>query len=123
MQVIAESFALGAFRNIRANASDPLLREIVTLTARDEARHVAFGVIYVGDAVKRMAPAERAELEDFTAEALDAMVERRPGLAGGSSRRSSRMPAWLPRTPTARCARRAMLPAGGRRGSSTRCGT
>jgi hypothetical protein len=83
MQVIAESFALGAFRNIRANASDPLLREIVTLTARDEARHVAFGVIYVGDAVKRMAPAERAELEDFTAEALDAMVERRPGLAGG----------------------------------------
>ena len=83
MQVIAESFALGAFRNMKVNAADPLLQDIVSLTAQDEARHVAFGVIYIGATVERMEPAAREELEDFTVTALEGMIGGGAGAAGG----------------------------------------
>ena len=45
MQVLVESVAMGTFRTMMKASADDLLRDIVTLTARDEARHVAFGII------------------------------------------------------------------------------
>jgi hypothetical protein len=76
MQIMVESLAMGSFKNMLITAEDQLLKDIVTLTARDEARHVAFGIISLQTEIPKMSEEDRAALEDFALVALDILVGR-----------------------------------------------
>jgi hypothetical protein len=76
MQIMVESLAMGSFKNMLVTAQDPLLKDIVTLTARDEARHVSFGIISLRHEIPKMPEEERASLEDFALTALNVLVGR-----------------------------------------------
>lgn len=77
MQIMVESLAMGSFKNMLVTADDPLLKDIVTLTARDEARHVSFGIISLQHEIPNMPEEERAALEDFALAALNILVGNR----------------------------------------------
>lgn len=88
MQIMVESLAMGSFKNMLVTAEDKLLKDIVELTARDEARHVAFGIISLQHEIPSMQQDDRAELEDFALTALDVLVGRQgdarlPGVSVG----------------------------------------
>jgi hypothetical protein len=70
MQVIAESLAMGSFKMMKRGTSDELLRQIVELTAQDEARHVSYGLIYMKEELPKMAEDERNAVEDFALAAV-----------------------------------------------------
>jgi hypothetical protein len=82
MQVILEGLALGTFINVRAATGCALLRSLLGYVTRDEARHVAFGNIYLSTEVARMHPDERAAVEDFACEATRKTVSMRRGVEG-----------------------------------------
>jgi hypothetical protein len=82
MNMVVEGLALGAFQNMRKSTGCPLLRAIVEGVLRDEARHVAFGNVYVAQAISQMHPDEREDVADFAFEAI-AALRSRPG--GGSA--------------------------------------
>jgi hypothetical protein len=77
MNMVVEGLALGAFHNMRAVTSCDLLREILTYVMRDEARHVAFGGVYVGQTIADMHPDEREDVADFAMEVLKMMRSSR----------------------------------------------
>ncbi|MFN7133467.1 MAG: ferritin-like domain-containing protein [Myxococcales bacterium] len=69
MQIMIEGLALGAFGTIRANTSEPLLRELLKYVITDEARHVHFGVVALRDYyTKVLSPKELREREDWAFE-------------------------------------------------------
>lgn len=76
MQMIIESLALAGFQVQRARSADPLLRDILDLVLRDEARHVAFGVTYLEQFVKSLSEPEIEERAQFAYEACRVMRER-----------------------------------------------
>ena len=76
MQIIIEGLALAAFNTIKLTAKDPLLRDIITLVVRDEARHVTFGVNYLEDFVKTLSEEEIEDRAQFAYEACVVMRER-----------------------------------------------
>lgn len=76
MQIIIEGLALAAFNTMKIISLDPLLRDIVGLVIRDEARHVTFGVNYLEQFVKTLTLAEREERAQFAYEACCVMRER-----------------------------------------------
>jgi hypothetical protein len=82
MQVILEGLALGTFINVRAATGCSLLRSLLGYVTRDEARHVAFGNIYLTTEVARMHPDDRAVVEDFACEATKKTVSMRRGMEG-----------------------------------------
>jgi para-aminobenzoate N-oxygenase AurF len=82
MQVILEGLALGTFINVRASTGCDLLRELLTYVTKDEARHVAFGNIYLADAIAAMHPDDRAEVEDFALDVTRKIVAMRRGMEG-----------------------------------------
>jgi len=49
MQIMIEGLALGAFGTIRAATTEPLLTELLRNVITDEARHVDYGVVALGD--------------------------------------------------------------------------
>jgi hypothetical protein len=61
MQIVIEGLALSAFNTARETTPDPVLKDIVYLVTRDEARHVTFGVNYLEDFVKTLTEGEREE--------------------------------------------------------------
>ena len=61
MQLMVEPIALTLFQLVRENNLEPVLSELLTYE-RDEARHIALGVNYLPQLIKRMSP---AELIDF----------------------------------------------------------
>jgi hypothetical protein len=76
-QILIEGLALAAFRFIHSFSSEPLLKELTHQVMRDEARHVAFGMLslarfYAEDLNER----ERREREEFTYEACRLMRDR-----------------------------------------------
>jgi hypothetical protein len=79
MQVIVEGLAMGAFKIMKEESNDELLRSIVELTAQDEARHVSFGLIYMKDELPRMSDPDRNRVEDFAYAAVEALSGRKPG--------------------------------------------
>ncbi len=79
MQVIVEGLAMGSFKIMKEGSRDQLLRDIVSLTADDEARHVSFGLIYMKDELPKMRDEARDRVEDFAFAAVDAISGRRPG--------------------------------------------
>src|SRR6185369_15739437 len=69
--------ALAAFGFIRAYANEPLIRDLTAHVMRDEARHVAFGVISLRDFYQRhFTAAEIRERQEFTYEACVLMRDR-----------------------------------------------
>jgi hypothetical protein len=87
MQVVTEGLALYVFRDMRNATREPLLRKLLTLVARDEARHTAYGIQYLTRIVPTLDDRERAELEDFAFEAARVLIDSR----GGASLRDSAM--------------------------------
>lgn len=66
MQILIEGLALGAFGALRQVSNEPLLRKLLEYVMRDEARHVAFGVLALQDYFKRgLNSAELREREDW----------------------------------------------------------
>lgn len=76
MQIIIEGLALAAFNTMRMVSLDPLLKDIIYLVTRDEARHVTFGVNYLEYIVKHLSPEEIEERAQFAYEACVVMRER-----------------------------------------------
>jgi hypothetical protein len=76
MQIMVEGLAIAAFRVINMMTTEPLIRALTTAVLRDEARHVAFGVVALKDCYVTMAGAELREREDFVIEASRLMRER-----------------------------------------------
>jgi hypothetical protein len=76
MQMIIEPLALGAFRAADATLHDRLIRQIVHYVARDEARHISFGLTLLPPIVSQLGAAELAEREEFVMTALELMVQR-----------------------------------------------
>ena len=76
MQIIIEGLALAAFNTLKMTAKDPLLKQLVHLVIRDEARHVTFGVNYLEDFVQTLSHEEKEERAHFAFEACVVMRER-----------------------------------------------
>ena len=76
MQLIIESLALAAFNVQKVTTSDALLRDVLELVLRDEARHVAFGVTYMEQFVKTLSEQEILDRANFAFEACRVMRER-----------------------------------------------
>ena len=76
MQIIIEGLALAAFNTMRMTCMDPLLKDLIYLVTRDEARHVTFGVNYLEYIVKHLSPEEIEERAQFAYEACVVMRER-----------------------------------------------
>jgi hypothetical protein len=68
MQIFLEGIAVGLFQRFQHDSPDPLMRELITLVARDESRHAGFGVIYLADRFRQSSAAERARIEAFVAD-------------------------------------------------------
>ncbi|MBE7454341.1 MAG: ferritin-like domain-containing protein [Kofleriaceae bacterium] len=77
MQILVEGLALAAFQFVHAFTSEPLLKDLTHHVMRDEARHVAFGVLSLGDYYRtELSEAERDERVRFTYEACRLMRDR-----------------------------------------------
>src|SRR6185295_3171096 len=78
MQIMVEGLALAAFGVTRMQMADePLIQEIIGRVMQDESRHVAFGVLSLGDLYAGgMSAAEMREREDFVIEATHLLRER-----------------------------------------------
>lgn len=76
MQIVIEGLALSAFNTTRETTPDPVLRDVVYLVIRDEARHVTFGVNYLEEFVKTLSDEEREARAQFAYEACVISRER-----------------------------------------------
>ena len=79
MQILVEGLAMAAFANLYQLAEEPLLKELIHYVMRDEARHVAFGVLSLAGHYRQMPANELAEREDFVIEACLLMRDRLVG--------------------------------------------
>ncbi|MCX5384764.1 ferritin-like domain-containing protein [Streptomyces sp. NBC_00083] len=76
MQIVVEALAMAAFRLAGTTFHDPLIRRIAALVARDEARHVSFGVLSLRGVYRELTAAERADREDMVLDAASLMRRR-----------------------------------------------
>jgi hypothetical protein len=76
MQIVIEGLALSAFNTTRETTPDPVLKDVVYLVTRDEARHVTFGVNYLEEFVGTLTDEEREERAQFAYEACVISRER-----------------------------------------------
>jgi hypothetical protein len=76
MQIMVEALAMAAFRLADSTFHDDLIRQISRLVARDEARHVSFGVLALGGLYEQMTSAERAEREELVLESASLIRQR-----------------------------------------------
>ena len=78
MQIMVEGLALAAFGLMRFTQPDePLIQQITSYVMRDEARHVAFGVLSLQDLyTKEMSSTELKVREEFVIEATVLMRDR-----------------------------------------------
>jgi len=65
MQMVIEGLALGSFINMRNATQDPLLKQVLGYVIKDEARHVAFGNVYVKDSFKDISKGDREAKYDL----------------------------------------------------------
>ena len=75
-QIIAEGLALAALRLSNMGFTDPVLSQITDLVARDESRHVAFGMVALDGFYQQLTSRELAEREEFVKEAILLMARR-----------------------------------------------
>jgi hypothetical protein len=76
MQIMVEALAMAAFRLAHSTFNDDLIKDITRLVARDEARHVSFGVLSLGGIYGEMTTTELAEREELVLDAADLMRRR-----------------------------------------------
>lgn len=76
MQIMVEGLALAAFGLIHQVSTEPLIKEIVHMVMRDEARHVAFGVLSLQGIYKDMSASELKDREDFVLDSSRLMRDR-----------------------------------------------
>jgi hypothetical protein len=76
MQIMVEALAMAAFRLAGSTFHDDLIREITRLVARDEARHVSFGVLSLEGLYPELTAAERGDREELVLESA-ALIRRR----------------------------------------------
>ena len=76
MQVIVEGLALAATRVASTGFGDPIITSITRMIARDEARHISFGVIALEGLYEDMTSAELDDREAFLMEAIHLMSRR-----------------------------------------------
>jgi len=69
LHVILEGLAMAMLRMANHTFHDALIRDITRLAARDEARHVAFGIVLLQSTYAELSPTELAEREDVVLEA------------------------------------------------------
>jgi rubrerythrin len=62
MHILVEGLALETFHAMANHIDDPLLKEILSRTAMDESRHIAFGTVYLRKIVAGMNEAQRRKL-------------------------------------------------------------
>ena len=65
MQIIIESLALAAFGDMLRRTDEPLLKKLLRYVMADEARHVAFGIISLGEYYEHLSSAELKERQEF----------------------------------------------------------
>ncbi len=65
MQIIIESLALAAFGDLLRRTSEPLLTKLLRYIMSDEARHVAFGIVSLGEYYAGLTSAELRERQEF----------------------------------------------------------
>lgn len=75
MQIIIEGLALASFR-LSQGVGDGLLNDITDRIARDEARHVSFGMLQLDGMYRELTSAERRDRENFVLEAAYLMASR-----------------------------------------------
>jgi hypothetical protein len=63
LQIVLEGLAMATLRIANNTIHDPLIGRIVQLAARDEARHIAFGIHSLKDVYPTLTARERAERE------------------------------------------------------------
>jgi hypothetical protein len=68
MQIIIESLALAAFGEMLRKTEEPLLRKLLRYVLADEARHVAFGILTLGELYQDLSASELKERQEFLAE-------------------------------------------------------
>jgi hypothetical protein len=85
MNMVVEGLALGSFHNMRRSTSCSLLRSIIEGVLRDEARHVAFGNVYVGQTIADMHPDQREDVAEFTLGVIRGMWRMQRGGGGAFS--------------------------------------
>jgi hypothetical protein len=77
MQIMVEGLALAAFGMMHLmNPHEQLLHQITNYVIRDEARHVAFGVLSLEELYREMSPTELREREELVIEAALLMRDR-----------------------------------------------
>jgi hypothetical protein len=76
MQILVEGVALAAFSLGGAMLANPLIGQVTELVRRDEARHVAFGVLSLQGTYDDMDPVDLREREEFVLEACALMRDR-----------------------------------------------
>jgi hypothetical protein len=62
MQMMIEPMALALFQMVRETEVEPVLCDLVAFYERDEARHVALGVLHLPTLLRGLSPLEAAEL-------------------------------------------------------------
>ena len=80
MQVLFEGVAMAVITDIGSRAINPLLKQVMKLVARDEARHAAFGALALRDELAKLTQARRDKLEDWTWKCLEVVAN---GLLAG----------------------------------------
>jgi hypothetical protein len=79
MQIIIEGLAMAAFGNLFQITQEPLLKELIRYVMKDEARHVAFGMLSLSEFYRDMPPGEVHDREDFIIYACELMRNRLVG--------------------------------------------
>ena len=79
MQIILEGLAMAAFGNLFQLTREPLLKELIRYVMKDEARHVAFGVVSLTGYYRDMPAGELRDREDFIIYACELMRNRLVG--------------------------------------------
>ncbi len=68
MQIVIESLALAAFGDMLRRTQEPLLRKLLRYVIADEARHVAFGILSLGEYYESLSEAELKDRQEFMIE-------------------------------------------------------
>ena len=76
MQILIEDVALAAFSMGGAMFANPLIAQITEMVRRDEARHVAFGVLSLQGFYDEMDPIDLRVREEFLLESCAAIRDR-----------------------------------------------
>ncbi|HEY7069225.1 MAG TPA: ferritin-like domain-containing protein [Acidimicrobiales bacterium] len=76
MQILVEGVALAAFSMGGSLTTNPLIARLTELVRRDEARHVAFGVLSLQGFYDDMDPVDLREREDFVVESCALLRDR-----------------------------------------------